>query len=264
MPLTFCIIFTMAISAISQDDHVFEDIIRGAFAGREGTFVIIDCSTSEIHDFYPNTSSKRIAPCSTFKIWNTLIGLESGLISSSDESFYKWDGIERSILAWNKDLTLQEAFQASCVPAFQSLARKIGPKKMHSWIDKIGYGNKDTSAGIDVFWLPASGRRTILISPMEQAQLIYKLISGNMPFSDKSIAAVKDIMKVRETDLGTLYGKTGTATNETGTYVLGWYVGFVESKGKTYAFACTATGDNVMGKDSRVIVERILMKQGIL
>jgi hypothetical protein len=36
------------------------------------------------------------------------------------------------------DLTLKEAFQASCVPAFQNLARTIGPVKMQGWLDKIG------------------------------------------------------------------------------------------------------------------------------
>lgn len=64
---------------------------------------------------------------------------------------------------------------APCVPAFQALARQIGPERMQSWIAKLGYGDRDTSAGIDVFWLPAKGRNTILISPVEQAQLMHRL-----------------------------------------------------------------------------------------
>ena len=61
---------------------------------------------------YLNTATERMAPCSTFKIWNALIGLESGIIASADEAFYRWDGQTRAIPAWNKNLTLKEAFQA--------------------------------------------------------------------------------------------------------------------------------------------------------
>ena len=106
---------------------IADSIIRNAFAGREGALVIIDCSSGANSDFRPNASAERVAPCSTFKIWNALIGLESGIIASADEAFYRWDGQTRAIPAWNKDLTLQEAFQASCVPAFQALARQIHP-----------------------------------------------------------------------------------------------------------------------------------------
>ena len=47
-------------------------------------------------------------------------------------------------------------------------------------------------------------------------------------------------------------------------YNLGWFVGFVESRGRTYAFACAAKGDKVQGKDARAIVERVLEAQGLL
>ena len=114
----------------------------------------------------------------------TGIGLEEGLVASPEQSFYEWDGVERSIPAWNQDLSLREAFQASCVPAFQQLARRIGPDRMQKWIEKIGYGNRDISAGIDVFWLPAKGRQTILISPKEQARLIQRIIAGDVPMSE--------------------------------------------------------------------------------
>jgi hypothetical protein len=78
-----------------------------------------------------------LPPCSKFKIWNTLIGLENVLISSLDEPFYQWDGKERSIPDWNWNHTLKEAFQVSCVPAYQNLARRIGAESMRSWLEKI-------------------------------------------------------------------------------------------------------------------------------
>ena len=60
----------------------------------------------------------------------------------------------------------------SCVPAFQALAHRIGPQTMQRWLDRLGYGDRDLSAGIDVFWLPAPGRKTLLISPYESVDLV--------------------------------------------------------------------------------------------
>jgi beta-lactamase class D len=70
--------------------------------------------------------------------------------------------------------------------------------------------------------------------------------------------------RTREADRGTLFGKTGSGTDNRGTSVLGWFVGYVESKGRSYAFACAVSGDNIMGKDARTIVECVLEKQGLL
>jgi beta-lactamase class D len=262
--LSFCVIIAATALASCQTIRTPETIASDAFAGREGTLVIIDCSSGAISNFRPNASSERLAPCSTFKIWNALIGLESGIITSADEAFYRWDGQARAIPAWNKNLSLKEAFQASCVPAFQALARQIGPERMQSWIEKVGYGDRDTSAGIDVFWLPAKGRKTILISPMEQAQLMHRLVAGKLPFSKTSLAVLKEMMVVKKTHNGVLFGKTGSGTDNRGTFVLGWFVGYVESKEKTYAFACTAQGEGIMSKDARAIVETVLEKQGLL
>ncbi|HBC87641.1 MAG TPA: penicillin binding protein transpeptidase domain-containing protein [Lentisphaeria bacterium] len=249
------------------NDNVFplpEKSVQEAFGERNGTFVIIDCSSQASSIFHPEAAAEKLPPCSTFKIWNTLIGIENSLISSPEEAFYKWDGEKRFIPEWNKDLTLKEAFRASCVPAFQNLARKIGSGRMQLWIDKINYGNRDISSGIDVFWLPAKGRKTVLISPEEQAGLICSLVTGKLPFSEKAQALLKDIMTIKKTDRGILYGKTGSGSDDTGKFNLGWFVGYVESNGKPYAFACAIKGESLTGKDARTMVEAILEKNGFL
>jgi beta-lactamase class D len=237
---------------------------KEAFGALDGALVLIDCVSGQMRTYNPGAAGLRLPPCSTFKIVNTLIGLEEGLISSPDQPFYQWDGVERSIPSWNQDLSLREAFKTSCVPAFQELARRIGPDRMHTWIDKIEYGNRDISADIDVFWLPSKERQTILISPIEQARLIQRITSGNVPASRQSLAVLKELMFIRDTETGRLYGKTGSGTDAEGTFVLGWFVGYAESKGNTYAFACTAQGKNVMSRQARAIVERVLESEGIL
>ncbi|MFY8216637.1 MAG: penicillin-binding transpeptidase domain-containing protein [Chthoniobacterales bacterium] len=239
-------------------------VVEKAFGGKSGTFYLIDCSTGAVSDFDSARSSERLPPCSTFKIWNLLIGIESGLVTGANEPFYRWDGEVRSIKDWNEDLTVKEAFQASCVPAFQALARKIGEAPMQDWINKIGYGDKNTSAGIDVFWLPAKGPIPILISPAEQAQLMQRLVSGEVPFSKSSQNLLAEIMKFKTTNIGTLYGKTGSGASPSGSYNLGWFVGYVRSKSGVYAFACNLQGEGASGLQARAATIAILEHQGLL
>jgi beta-lactamase class D len=258
------VLLTAGFVACGHSLLIPEDAVNEAFAGRDGALIIIDCASGAVRDYRPEASGEKLPPCSTFKIWNTLIGLESGIITSGDQGYYRWDGVARDFAGWNRDLTLKEAFQVSCVPAFQDLARRIGPVAMQSWLDRIGYGDRDMSAGIDCFWLPAKGRKTVLITPLEQARLIRRLTSGELPFGAKPLAVLKDVMRVRTSDRGTLFGKTGSGADDTGRYTLGWFVGYVEAGGKTYAFAGTVKGDNVMGKDARAVVESVFERQGLL
>lgn len=264
-PLTSTLLFLATIAiAHTNNSSISEQTIQETFKPQQGAFVVIDCSSHTLHDFTPETSSELLPPCSTFKIWNTLIGLENGILHSPQEAFYQWDGQIRSIPDWNKNLTLREAFQVSCVPAFQNLARKIGTKRMQETINKIGYGNRDLSAGIDVFWLPAPGRKTLLISPKAQVQLLDKLLSNELPISSHSTQVLKDIMFIKKTDRGTLYGKTGSMTDDNNKYILGWFVGFVENDNKTCAFATMLKGEGVIGKNAQSLAETMLKEQGLL
>jgi len=89
------VIMACAAIAYGQTNGVQEDVIRDAFAGRAGSLVLVDCSTGVTNTFRPENAAIRLAPCSTFKIWNTLIGLEAGIIASPDQAFYQWDGEKR-------------------------------------------------------------------------------------------------------------------------------------------------------------------------
>ena len=259
-----CGVLSATLLTSCSTSRIWESTAKEAFGGLRGALVVIECSSGHTMTYCPDVAATPVPPCSTFKIVNALIGLESGIISSTDAQFYKWDGIERAIPAWNHDLTLQEAFQASCVPAFQNLARQIGPERMQSWIDKIRYGNRDISAGCDVFWLPFKGRDTIMISPVQQAGLMQRIVSGEIPFSKASLETLKKLMFIKKTAKGGLYGKTGSGTDASDVFVLGWFVGYVESNERTYAFACVAQGKNVMSKNARAIVETVFEKKGLL
>lgn len=240
------------------------DSLKTALHDQDGAFVLIDCSSGETQRYNPELSAEKLPPCSTFKIWNTAIGLEAGILTTPDAPFWKWDGKKRFLDAWNKDQTLREAFSVSCVPAYQQLARDIGEERMQAWLKKIGYGDQNISSGIDVFWLPAKDRTPLLVSADEQAELIRKLVTGKLPFSGKTLAVLTDVMTARQTDKGTLYGKTGTDMDEEGKAILGWFVGYVQNADKIYAFAAVSKAPGTGGREVRAVVESTLEEMGLL
>jgi beta-lactamase class D len=247
------------------------DTVRNVFGGMDGVFVLRDCSSGESLVFNDEAAAAQFGPCSTFKIWNSLIGLEEGLIDKPDEIFWTWDGVKRDFSGWNEDRTWREAFAVSCVPAFQVLARKIGKKRMQVWLEKLDYGNKDQAGRPDSFWLPRAGEPTILITPLQQAELICRLANGQMPVSDESVAVLLDVMKLESSVNGTLYGKTGSGLRSSVAgpassvdFDMGWLVGVVESDRKKYAFACLVLGEGLSGKDARRITTDIFKANGLL
>ncbi len=242
-----------------------QEIDKTVWKDYSAAFVVFNQTTGVTSNIDPVRSAQRLSPCSTFKIYNTLIGLRLGLISAADEPWYKWDGVHRAIEGWNRDLTLREAFRVSAVPAYQMLARKIGIERMKEYIDKIGYGSKDTSAGIDVFWLPRAETASIMISADEQVRLLTRLLDSELPFTQKNIEILRDIMRVEKTEKGTLYGKTGSGMGPDGKRNLGWFVGFLEHDGSTYVFACNILeGDNPSGIVAKKMVQDIFRSQGLL
>jgi beta-lactamase class D len=155
------------------------------------------------------------------------------------------------------------------VPAFQELARKIGPKRMQSWLEKLDYGNKDQCGRPDAFWLPRAGQKTIMITPREQARMLCRMINGELPVKPESVAKLIDVMKLAETERGTLYGKTGSGLRGGADgpasdvdFDMGWLVGFVESGGRKRAYACLVLGPGLRGTDARRAAEEILRAVG--
>lgn len=176
-------------------------------------------------------------PASTFKIVNSLIGLQTGVISD-DSMLIKWDGIERSIKEWNKDLTMYEAFRVSSVPYYQEIARRIGKDSMERWMDVIGYGGGKTdttyriTTRIDSFWLDNS----LKITPAEQQGLVKLLYFKQLPIFFKTYQdVVKRAMTWEQNTNYTLAYKTGWGKTENGNH-LGWIVGWIEEEGHPYFF----------------------------
>jgi beta-lactamase class D len=176
-------------------------------------------------------------PASTFKIVNSLIGLQTGVITN-DSMMIKWDSVKRNVAAWNNDLSMYEAFRVSAVPYYQEVARRIGTEKMERWLDTINYGAgpKDTvfriSTAIDTFWLD----NTLKITADEQLWLMKLLYFNQLPFFKRYQETVKRAMLFENETTYRLAYKTGWGRNEKGNH-LAWIVGWIEENNHPYFFA---------------------------
>ena len=172
-------------SVVRASETVEQTDLADMFQGFDGTFVMYDEGAGRYTVFNKARSETRFSPCSTFKVFHALIGLDSGVLDRDDaRTLMKWNGKPSSIAAWNHDQTLASAMRHSVVWYFQRVAAGIGEERMRRGLDRIGYGNRDISGGLTRFWLQSS----LKISPREQVGLLRALFDGSLPFASEDIA----------------------------------------------------------------------------
>jgi beta-lactamase class D len=194
-----------------------------------GSFVLYNVNDSQYIYYNKEDANVATSPASTFKIPNTMIGLETGVIT--DENFMmKWDGVKRRD-NWNQDTDLKMAYKNSTVWYYQELARRVGVPRMKEWVQKIEYGNKRTGGEVDKFWL----NDTLKISPMQQIDFLTRLSQNKLPFSKRTVDITKNIMIAEDTTNFLLRAKTGWGFKDKSD--IGWYVGYIETGKKTFVFA---------------------------
>ncbi|PQJ54350.1 hypothetical protein BTO11_12240 [Psychrosphaera saromensis] len=173
-----------------------------------------------------NVNNERFVPASTFKIPNTLIILQEGLIKDLSE-IITWDGTEHEYAAWNQDQTLKTAFQYSCVWCYQRYAKKVGHVKYHKYLKDFDYGNYLTGDDITQFWLTGDLKITV----QEQIKFLRKLVAEDLPIQTKHIQTLKRIMLSKSDSKIKIWSKTGWSGKD------GWYVGYLVTNNQTWFFA---------------------------
>lgn len=199
--------------------------------GVTGTFVLFEVATDTMFVSDKTRAMKRFTPASTFKIANSLIGLDAGAVKDVEEVL-PYGGKPQRIKEWERDMGLREAIKISNVPVYQELARRIGLERMREGVRKLGYGNMEIGPVVDRFWLDGP----LAISAVEQTEFLDRLVKGSLPIKPDAVRAVKEITLVEKTDRYELHAKTGWSVGPTPPEI-GWWVGWVEREGKVYAFA---------------------------
>lgn len=220
-------------TAIKESKQVivksFQEILDSAHV--EGTIVIYSDSDSIYYSNNFNKASLGQLPASTYKIPNSIIALETGIIAS-DSTICKWNGQPRGLEIWEQDLSLKDAFRYSCVPCYQEIARKIGTERMNNYLDRLEYpGMVVNDETLDIFWLQGASR----ISIMDQLEFLQRLYYSKLPIESKNEKIIKRMMVLDQNESYTFRGKTGWSITEGRNN--GWFVGYLEGLDNVYFFA---------------------------
>jgi beta-lactamase class D len=236
------------------------DLFRAAKV--DGAFVLLDADRNVLTVVNPAEAGRRHLPASTFKIPNTLIGLETGVIP--DATFrLPWDGKKRWIDAWNRDHDLPSAMKHSVVWYYQEVARRIGAERMRRLVAEFEYGNRDsgTDKAIDRFWLDGP----IAISPREQVDFLERMRTGKLPVKAAHVATVRRLITLEERPGYRLEGKTGLGSD--GDRMVGWLVGFVQVNGRDHAYATLVVAPRAEVQRimplRRELTEKLLARRGL-
>jgi beta-lactamase class D len=221
--LLFSLAVVLFLSSCAQThvkDHPEWATYFADYGIKDGCFILRDHNHDNLHYYNKARCIRRFEPASTFKIFNSLVALETA-VAPDEQLVIKWDSLHRRE-AWDKDMDMREAFKVSCVPYYQEIARRIGPTRMKHYIDTAHYGNMVIGGRIDSFWL----NNTLQISADEQVGLLRRMYFYELPFSERTQRIVRSLMLREETPNYRLYYKTGTdVVNDS---LLCWIVGFTE------------------------------------
>ena len=198
-------------------------------------------------------ANQGFLPASTFKIPNSLIALELGVVKDEHQVF-KWDGKSRDIATWNRDHNLITGMKYSVVPVYQEFARQIGEARMSKMIASFDYGNEDISGNLDSFWLDGG----IRISATEQIDFLRRLYHNKIHASERSQRIVKQAMLTEANSDYIIRAKTGYAVRAEPS--IGWWVGWVELDDNVWFFAMNMDIPDAAGLPLRQAITKEVLK----
>ena len=233
----------------------FQQIIDGYNVN--GAVLIYDYQKKQYHSNNFDWATIGRLPASTFKIPNSIIALELGIVKN-DSTIFSWNGEKRAYKIWEQDLILKDAFHYSCVPCYQEIARKVGVYRMRNLLDKLEFGNmKFDTTTIDNFWLEGNSK----INQFEQINFLKRLYESKLSISKRTEGIMKKMMLVEDTENLKLRGKTGLSVRSGKRN--GWFVGYFEKNKNVYFFATNIepnidTNPNLFTKARKEITFKIL------
>ena len=230
--------------------------LAGAFKeqGVPGAFVLYDVAGDRFITVNGKRAETRFVPASAFKIANSVIALETGVVKDENE-IIPYGGKPQPFKNWEKDMSMRQAIAISAVPIYQELARRVGLERYREWLVKLNYGNAQAGEVVDRFWLDGP----LQISAVEQAQFVATLAQGKLPASARAQIIVRDILKQEVKDGRILYAKTGWYIPKGDAPQIGWWTGWVDDGGKISAFSLNIDIDSVDDARKRQEIARTLL-----
>lgn len=197
------------------------------FAGTKGTFVILDILKNLTVRNDEKQAAVRYSPCSTFDIVVALAGVQSGAVK--DQS------------------TLSTAMKKNDTSYFQTIAAVVGAEKMQSFVDSVGYGNKELSGG------------STLISPDEQVTFLTKLYTNQLTVDPSTLQVVRSALVKNSNPSKTFSGRSGAC--RTADTNVAWFVGHLKTRQGEYVFATSMEGGVEVRADRAEAVTRSILEE---
>jgi beta-lactamase class D len=249
--------------AYCTPNNITEDNSLGKYFNENqvtGTFGLFDTAKGQF-TIYNTTrfSDSAYLPASTFKIVNSLIGLETRQVVDSS-TIIAWDSIVTSRTECNRTMSMGDAFRISCPNWYQQLARRIGKDTMQHWLDTLGYaarfGAFKIADNLDSFWLDNSAK----VTADEQLGLVKRLYFDQLPFTKRPQRIVREMMLWENKASYKLSYKTGWGNTEND-HALGWIIGWIEENNHPYFFVLQIEHTN---KNADIATIRLKMLKDIL
>ncbi len=217
-----------------------------------GTFALYDPANDRLTLVNAARAAERMFPASTFKIANSLVALETNVVTDENE-IIPYGGKPQIFKSWEHDMSMRDGIRISNVPIFQELASRIGVARHEKWLELLNYGNGRVGQNIKTFWL----RGPLKISAIEQVKFLSNLALKRLPLSARSQAIVADIIKLENKGERILYGKTGWSSAPKPQ--LGWFVGWVESERGIFSFAMNMDMASRNDAKKRKLIAKVLL-----
>lgn len=204
--------------------------------------LVTDASGKPIVRTDPKRCAERFLPCSTFKIPNSIIGLETGVLQDAN-TVIPWDQDKYPKQAWwpkswtDREHDLRSAFHESFVPFYRELATRVGSEPMQRYLTQFEYGNQSIGGSLDSFWLDGD----IAVSADEQVKFLRAFYEEKLGVSPRTTRIVKDILVHERSGDYVLSAKTGTGDSADGT-AIGWLVGYVQHDTGVHYYAFNVSG----------------------
>lgn len=241
----------------AEPDQITETKFKNILdsAGVKGSILILKGNTFYSNDF--EWAGTGRLPASTFKIPNSIIALELGIMTN-DSVIIPWDGTPRAQKRWEQDLTFRNAFHYSCVPCYQEIARVIGVQRMKDHLAGFEYGSMQfDTTNLDMFWLEGDSK----IDQFEQINFLRSFNEETLPISKRTYEIMKRMIIIELNERYILRGKTGWAVKNDKDNC--WYVGYVESKNGIHYFATNVEPEAQTPIDSLPAIRKAVTEKAL-
>lgn len=229
----FFIILLVLLTSCGLFQRKSEMTLESIYSGFdvEGAFVALHAKDSLKYFYNAELAQQAFSPASTFKIVHSIIALETGVLANISDTI-TWNGKKYQNEMWNATTDMKGAFTYSVVWYYQEVARRIGQKRMITWLDSLGYGKLKENFTLDSFWL----NEQLTITAEQQVQFLHRLVTDQLPIKPSTYDALMKLMYNSDLSVkGNVYTKTGWA--QKGEEDLGWMVGFEILPDDTIVFA---------------------------